>query len=236
MPSAHAAWFRGTRTTRLSSDLPRKPSVDVRDTFLSTFSASNIASSLRSRQKPLWQNTGRLSWRRGEGCCSIGCLWCCSTQTLEDARLCEAGCSIESGIIGIEFSDSMWDDIFAYVVELSRSATGVENTLRRSALRAVLSIIIKLRLNSGDAIRVDTSPAPCFVLHRLNITEGCTFHELVKIEWNGREWVPETHQRALMGSTCAGGQRILSTPSSFSTCTSFFSEEEEEDFETLPGR
>ena len=39
-----------------------------------------------------------------------------------------------------------------------------------------------------------------------------------------------------MGSTCAGGQRIRATPSSFSVSASFLSEEEEEDLETLPGR
>jgi len=70
--------------------------------FPSTSSASNTASSHLSHPKPLWRNIGRRSWRKGEGCCSIGCLLSCFTQILEDARLCETGCSIELTIIGIE--------------------------------------------------------------------------------------------------------------------------------------
>ena len=66
--------------------------------FLFASSASNTASSHRSHRKSRWRNTDRPSWRKGEGCCNIGCLRCCSIQILEDARLCETGCSIESRV------------------------------------------------------------------------------------------------------------------------------------------
>lgn len=70
--------------------------------FPSPSSASNAASSHLSHPKPLWRNIGRRSWRKGGGCCSIGCPPSCFTQILEDTRLCETGCSIKFTIIGIE--------------------------------------------------------------------------------------------------------------------------------------
>ena len=70
--------------------------------FRSPSSANSTASSHRFHPKPRWRNIDRLSWRKGEGCCNIGCPRSCFIQILEDARLCETGCSIEFRIIGIE--------------------------------------------------------------------------------------------------------------------------------------
>lgn len=69
----------------------------------SASSANSTASSHRFHRKRRWQNIVRVSWRKGEGCCNIGCLRSCFIQILGEARLCEVGCSIEFRIIGIEF-------------------------------------------------------------------------------------------------------------------------------------
>jgi hypothetical protein len=103
------------RSSVVMADAFMKPLPSVRDEtcpencvlisvtpFPSTSSANNTASSHRSHPKPRWRNIGRSSWRKGEGCCSIGCLRSCFIQILEDAKLCETGCSIEFLIIGIE--------------------------------------------------------------------------------------------------------------------------------------
>ena len=117
-------------------------------------------------------------------------------------------------------------------------------TLRRSALRGtalrrfgrVLSITMRRRLYRVMLFIWTNSLHLASCIYRLNITGSCAFHEFVRTEWDGRDSVGSIHQIALMGSTCAGGQRTLATPSSFSTSASFLSDEEEDDLETLPDR
>jgi len=198
--------------------------------------ASNTASFLRSHQKRLWRNIGRLSWRKGEGCCSIGYPRCYSIQILEDVRLCEAGCSIESRVIGIAASDPiLWhfrgSSLFCTGRKIPFAGRccvaprrfGRVLSITRHGLYGVILLYKHISFTLACACTDFTLRKPlCLTnLSKLAGLEGTRY---------------ATHQRALMGSTCAGGQRILATPSSFSASASFLSEEEEDDLETLPGR
>lgn len=71
--------------------------------------------------------------------------------------------------------------------------------------------------------------------HRLNITDKL-FVSKKLLRLNGiQESRRESDHRALIGSTCDGGERILTTVSS-SVSFSFLREEVEDDLERFPGR
>jgi len=71
--------------------------------------------------------------------------------------------------------------------------------------------------------------------HRLNITDKL-FVSKKLLRLNGTQVSRrELDQRALIGSTCDGGERILTTVSS-PVSFSFLSEEVEDDLERFPGR
>lgn len=74
--------------------------IDLHDPSLSSRSVNSTASSRHYHRKPHWQNTGRVSLKKGEKCWNVGCRRCCCIQTLEDPRLCETGCLINTGIVG----------------------------------------------------------------------------------------------------------------------------------------
>jgi len=68
--------------------------------FIGPSLASNTDSSHLFHPRPHWQSIDRRFWKKGGECSNIGCPRFCFIQTLEDARLCEAGSSIDVGEIG----------------------------------------------------------------------------------------------------------------------------------------